>query len=902
MNARHIAHILAACAFFATAAHSLHAGSLQFDEVRPFTGTTLSRGNDLAVDSDGNAYVTGQVGNGPADFDLDGVADTPPGGSRFFLAKYGPDLSLHWAVAASGMGNSLAHSIVLDHLGGIYVVGTFADDFDIDGDGIVDKTSTGGLDGFVARFDDGPGGPSLRWIRSIGGAAGVTAFGVAIDFNQRGYRAFVTGRFNGRADFNEDGETDMETIDRGRLTAGDVFLAAYDAGTGNLFGLAHGTGLGVKTAESVAAFGASTGVVACMTGAFAAHVDFEGMTLSSTRAGRADAYIICFEGFTEPPGNTDPALRRFAPRFADTFRHRSGNDIASYGQDFYLAATASGLSFFEHGGTDSMVRKYRMGPSTYGRIWERLIGGPEQDEGSGIYVLNNRVYSAGTFRGQADFDHDFLPEIGGLGGEDTFLAGYDQNGNFQWAASARSVESVIGAAIEPDVSGNVFLVGQTPGPGVTEVDFSGDGVRDYESAHLGFLARYTWELWDAMLRPGTTGVTLPLDVPGGIDNIIISGLTNAVFGDICDPESDEECESIAQQFIIKEDPGACDGNQAQAINDNPGGNCLTLTYIGEGKLDGALIALIPQDPQAGKIGFGLAATDDHGALFDYPFDTYPIPVGPSPFADYDIYTVEPVSGQTKRVTSLEGTGEFNPDWSPGGSLLVHDVVTFADDGTVVAQNLFVTDVASGTSTPLIGGEGGNDAAWSPDSSSILFDGCPHETEAQGCDPWLYVVPAGGGERTPVRVNARNGDWGPRGLNVVFEQISDGSIRTRNIRSGRERIVAESGFDPVWSPDGKYIAFANGGNLFRVRVNRSGRAMAEPEQLTSDHGVNGRPSWAPVNSLITFQSDFSGDADVYTLTVGRSPVFLAGAVGPGDFDPAWSPGGDHVAFSGITLLE
>ena len=161
-------------------------------------------------------------------------------------------------MAAGGTGESLAHGIALDHLGGIYVVGTFADDLDLDGDGTVDKTSTGGLDGFVARFDDTQSGASLRWIRGLGGDAGVTAFGVAIDFNQLGYRAFVTGRFNGRADFNEDGRTDMETIDRGPLTSGDVFLAAYDAGSGDLFGLAHGTAWGVRTRSSPGTTGTAT--------------------------------------------------------------------------------------------------------------------------------------------------------------------------------------------------------------------------------------------------------------------------------------------------------------------------------------------------------------------------------------------------------------------------------------------------------------------------------------------------------------------------------------------------------------------------------------------------------------------------------------------------------------------
>jgi len=71
---------------------------------------------------------------------------------------------------------------------------------------------------------------------------------------------------------------------------------------------------------------------------------------------------------------------------------------------------------------------------------------------------------------------------------------------------------------------------------------------------------------------------------------------------------------------------------------------------------------------------------------------------------FDIYVLDKKAGTTKRVTSIANAGEFNASWSNNGKKIAHDVV--GDPASPFDQSIFVTDLQTGTSTPLIGAEGG----------------------------------------------------------------------------------------------------------------------------------------------------------------------------------------------------
>jgi dipeptidyl aminopeptidase/acylaminoacyl peptidase len=109
-------------------------------------------------------------------------------------------------------------------------------------------------------------------------------------------------------------------------------------------------------------------------------------------------------------------------------------------------------------------------------------------------------------------------------------------------------------------------------------------------------------------------------------------------------------------------------------------------------------------------------------------------------------------------------------WSNNGKKIAHDLV--GEPASPFDQSIFVTDVQTGTSTPLIGAEGGNDAAWSPDGGKIAFDDFhifPYS---------IYSVPATGGSRTVLRYNAHHVSWNPDGNKIAFDD-NNGYIGTKD---------------------------------------------------------------------------------------------------------------------------
>jgi Tol biopolymer transport system component len=259
---------------------------------------------------------------------------------------------------------------------------------------------------------------------------------------------------------------------------------------------------------------------------------------------------------------------------------------------------------------------------------------------------------------------------------------------------------------------------------------------------------------------------------------------------------------------------------------------------------------------------------------------------------YDIYAYDPLTGTTQQITYLANRDEYNPSWSPNGKKVAHDVVK--PDGS---HGIYITDVKTGVSTPLVGAEdGGNDAVWSPNGKRIAFD--RHWVG----DSSLYIVPSTGGAATLVRGDAVSADWAPNGKRLVFQQPSDGSIRTIPVDGGKggETIIAASGANPVWSPDGNWIAYDYNGDIWKVQVNVQGRTFGEPIQVTSGPFSDGQPSWSADSATIAYHTGFTSDWDIWTVpAAGGMPTWLTGAPEFGDYDPAYAKNSSNVAYASFS---
>src|SRR3990172_762714 len=209
-------------------------------------GSGNDSGLSIAVDSVGNAYVTGQVDS--ADFPVTaGVVQASYRGGPWdaFVAKVNPaGTSLVYATFLGGSGVDDGSGIAVDGVGNAYVTGSTMYDVTVfpTTPGAYDTTHNGNWDVFVAEVD--PTGTALLYSTFLGYNAQDVGYGIAVDGVGN---AYVVGRTN------SDGfPTTPDAISRGKNGAYDGFVARLSPGGDALNYSTFLGGLLIDFAKSIA--------------------------------------------------------------------------------------------------------------------------------------------------------------------------------------------------------------------------------------------------------------------------------------------------------------------------------------------------------------------------------------------------------------------------------------------------------------------------------------------------------------------------------------------------------------------------------------------------------------------------------------------------------------------------
>jgi Tol biopolymer transport system component len=205
--------------------------------------------------------------------------------------------------------------------------------------------------------------------------------------------------------------------------------------------------------------------------------------------------------------------------------------------------------------------------------------------------------------------------------------------------------------------------------------------------------------------------------------------------------------------------------------------------------------------------------------------------------------------ELRSITKGEMDG-YGPRWSADGSMLVFQG---RDGSTSELGNLFVVDVATGDRTRVTNLEPKSYEPWflspsfTPDGRSILFQlpRGPGHTPA-GWDLWS--VPIDGGEPTLVLRDASMGAYSLRGAwdgALAFVNPSPGDWSSDLLQFAKDPLTAgvargdEITF-PRWSPDGKRIAYVDGGSVYVVDIETN---------VTSRVAKGGSGEWFDDNTLV-----------------------------------------------------
>ena len=168
-------------------------------------GSELDQGNGIAVDRNGNAFITGTTAS-----TANTLGFTPPAGAfqpncaldssdicegDGFVAKLNPSLSGPSSlIYFTYLGGSLAdgsQSIAIDSSGNAYVTGsTVSTDFPVAGAVFQPKFGGGNADAFVTKLD--PTGGTLLYSGYLGGTNTDIGYGIAVDTDANAYVAGQT--------------------------------------------------------------------------------------------------------------------------------------------------------------------------------------------------------------------------------------------------------------------------------------------------------------------------------------------------------------------------------------------------------------------------------------------------------------------------------------------------------------------------------------------------------------------------------------------------------------------------------------------------------------------------------------------------------------------------------------
>ncbi len=196
-----------------------------------------------------------------------------------------------------------------------------------------------------------------------------------------------------------------------------------------------------------------------------------------------------------------------------------------------------------------------------------------------------------------------------------------------------------------------------------------------------------------------------------------------------------------------------------------------------------------------------------------------------------IYVRDMSTGQTRRLTAPFTGAQANLAWSPDGKQIAFESALDAEAGS---RGLYVADVATGQFRQIFGPQNASGAnyeiafepgspTWGPDSNTIAL-----------AVQQSYSTRFREGVSEIFTVNATTGatqEYDPYPYETITNRVN--------------------GDGPVWSPDGKYMAYVLDDVLWVLPVTAAGAPGGPPRQLTTE--VADQLSWSGDSQQILYDS-------------------------------------------------
>ena len=242
-------------------------GNGVFQWVRSAGSVGNENASAIALGASGNIYITGAY-EGTATFD--GISKTSQGNNDLFIAMYNSSGAVQWVQSAGGTGSDNGQSIAVDGNEKVYITGHFTNTTNF---GAINKTSAGGNDIFLAKFD--PALSSWSYAQTFGGSQDDIPQSITLDANGNIY---ITGIFSGTTSFGGTAK-----ISQGN---NDIFVVKCN-NSGIVQWVQSAGSTGLDSSQDVAVDGSGN---VYLTGFYGRTAIFSSIT--KTEEGAFDAYIV----------------------------------------------------------------------------------------------------------------------------------------------------------------------------------------------------------------------------------------------------------------------------------------------------------------------------------------------------------------------------------------------------------------------------------------------------------------------------------------------------------------------------------------------------------------------------------------------------------------------------------
>ena len=260
----------------------------------------------------------------------------------------------------------------------------------------------------------------------------------------------------------------------------------------------------------------------------------------------------------------------------------------------------------------------------------------------------------------------------------------------------------------------------------------------------------------------------------------------------------------------------------------------------------------------------------------------------------EIYSMDKNGNNNLRLTN-SSKEENNPKLSPDGNN-----ISFISTKNSIRE-LWMMDF-EGNQEKLLSrkGESVEDFFWSPDSTKISYKGKSADGQHD-----INVYSVSDGTINEVTNNSsieKLGNWSPDGEWIVYsviktdQMLDDGDNRVGIFKKnpqGVDEVRLTENFedhDPLWSPDGKHIAFLStrgGDDLDIYVINADSK---EETNITVSQGNDYDYYWSPDGKRIVFISEREDNPEIFVadISLNEKPVRLTDNMST-ESSPIWKDG-------------